>query len=154
MPIITDERWRNRFKRYAPLFFWMILIFVLSSNVGSMSNTSRFIRPLLRFIFPDVPEDTLAIYHGYIRKMAHVTEYAILAFLALRAFFSSSVTLLRKHCFASAFFLVCLVALLDELNQGLIASRTSSPKDVILDCIGGLVAIFVSFFFSKRKKLF
>jgi hypothetical protein len=45
--------WRGRFFRYAPLVLWIGLILFLSSGQASMSNTSRFIRPLLVFLFPN-----------------------------------------------------------------------------------------------------
>ena len=60
--------------QYAPVVFWIAVIFFLSSDQGSMSQTSRFIRPLLEFLFPAAPEETLLIYHGYIRKAAHFTR--------------------------------------------------------------------------------
>ncbi len=65
-----------------PLVIWMAVILGLGFGEASMSETSRFIRPLLIFLFPNAPEATIAVYHGLIRKSAHVTEYAILAFLS------------------------------------------------------------------------
>ncbi|GIU81826.1 MAG: VanZ family protein [Acidobacteria bacterium] len=154
MRALTDsEKWRSRFLRYAPLILWIGVIFLLSSNVGSMNNTSRFIRPLLRFLFPDAPEELLQIYHGYIRKLAHVTEYAILAFFASRAFFSSSVNTIAKNWFVFSFALVVAVACLDEFNQSFLSSRTASPFDVMLDCFGGLVMILLFFAFKAIGKL-
>ena len=100
------SNWRGQIIRYAPLFLWIGVIFYLSSSQGAMSNTSRFIRPLLEWFFPLAPEETLQIYHGYIRKFAHFAEYAALAFLAARAFRSSSIELVRKYWFVFALSLV------------------------------------------------
>ncbi len=144
-------KWRNRFFRYAPLFFWIILIFVLSSNLGSMSNTSRFILPLLKFLFPEAPEEVLKVYHGYIRKTAHVTEYAILAWLAARAFISSSVYLLSKAYITLSFLLVLAVASLDEFQQSFLTSRTASPRDVMLDVLGGTLSLVI-FYLAYQKR--
>ncbi|MCS6874722.1 MAG: VanZ family protein [Pyrinomonadaceae bacterium] len=149
--ISVSSKWRSRFIRYAPLLLWMVIIFLLSSNLGSMSNTSRFIRPLLEFLFPNASEETLQLYHGYIRKFAHIIEYAILAVLASRAFILSSLNLIRKYWFAVAFILVVIVAIADEINQSFITSRTSSPKDVFIDCVGGLVAILVFYILKNRS---
>jgi len=54
--------------RYAPLFFCNGLgNFISSTTQASMSNTSRFIRPLTSvFFFPNAPEETLIVYHSYI----------------------------------------------------------------------------------------
>lgn len=152
---MTDELqkyiWRGRFVRYAPLVLWIGIILYLSTGQASMSNTSRFVRPFLEFLFPNAPEQTLIIYHGYIRKLAHVTVYAILAFWASRAFISSSQKILRLFWFVCAFILVLLVASIDETNQSFLDSRTGSIYDVLLDCFGGFAMIL--FFYLTTKHL-
>jgi VanZ family protein len=114
---LQKSKWRGRVIRYAPLFLWIGIILFASTTQGAMSNTSRFIRPLLEFLFPDAPEEILIVYHGYIRKLAHLVEYAILAFWSSRAFWSSSVKLLQNFWFLFSLFLVFLVASIDEFNQ-------------------------------------
>jgi VanZ family protein len=143
--------WRGRFFRYAPLILWIGVIFFLSSGQGAMSNTSRFIRPLLMFLFPDASEETLTFYHGLIRKLAHPTVYAVLAFFAARAFRFSPRPLLQKYWFAVSLGLVISVAALDELNQSFLASRTGSAFDVGLDTLGGLSMLTVLFFLIRRS---
>lgn len=108
-----------------------------------MSQTSRFIRPLLEFLFPAAPEQTLIIYHSYIRKAAHFTEYAILAFLAVRALAATA----RLHTwrFILPLLLVVAVAVIDEFNQSFEVSRTGSIQDVLLDISGGVVMITMLF---------
>ncbi len=138
--------------RYAPLVLWIGVIMFLSSGQASMSNTSRFIRPLLIFLFPGAPEEILNIYHGYIRKAAHVTVYAILAFWAFRAFYQSSLTRLREFWYAFASLLVLLVAAIDETNQSYLASRSGSIYDVILDMAGGVSMILLIIFFGSYVK--
>ncbi len=135
--------WRGRIIRYAPLVLWIGVILFLSTSQASMSNTSRFIRPLLEFLFPNAAEETLIIYHGYIRKLAHLTEYAILAFWAFWAFSNSNLKKLRRFWFVFAFLLVLLIASIDETNQSYLASRTGSIYDVLLDAAGGLIMILV-----------
>jgi VanZ family protein len=134
---------RERIIRYAPLFLWIVVILFASTTQGAMSNTSRFIRPLLEFLFPNTPEETLILYHGYIRKLAHLSEYAILAFWASRAFWSSSVNFLQKYWFIISLATVFLVASIDEYNQSFNLLRTGSIYDVWLDVSGGLWMIMV-----------
>jgi VanZ family protein len=148
---LTKAKWRGRIFRYAPLVLWIGAIFVASSNTGSMSNTSRFIRPLLEFLFPATPEEILVVYHGYIRKFAHFAEYFALAFLAARAFSGSSVKIVRNYWFIFAPVLIVLVATADETNQSFLASRTSSVYDVLLDSAGGLTMIL---FFGLYRRFF
>ncbi len=137
----TNQKWRGRIIRYAPLILWVAVIFTASSTAGASNNTSRIIRPLLEWFFPDVSALTLDIYHGYIRKLAHFTEYAVLAFLASRAFWLSSQTILQKFWFLWAFLLVVLVASADEYSQSFNVLRTGSIYDVLIDASGGLIMI-------------
>lgn len=120
---------------YVPLIVWTIVMLGLGSGVGAANETSQFIRPLLEFVFPAAAPETLAVYHGYIRKLAHVVEYALLAVLAARVFAGS------KWRFALSLAFVIAVAVADEVNQGFNPARTSSPWDVLLDTAGGAAAL-------------
>src|SRR3954468_921157 len=86
----TVTMWRARMWRYGPLLVWMVLIFLFSTGGLSASNTSRIIRPLLLWLFPDIGEERLNLAHFIVRKAAHLTEYAVLALLAARAFKGSA----------------------------------------------------------------
>lgn len=142
---------KSRVLRYAPLVIWTGVVLFASTGAASMSQTSRFIRPLLEFLFPNAPEGILQTYHGYIRKLAHLTEYAVLAFFAARAFSTSSKNLLRDYWFVFAFVAAAVVACLDEFNQSFNSARTGSPYDVLLDCAGGALMILI-FSFVKYKR--
>jgi len=153
---LRKSDWRKRIYRYAPLVLWIGLILFLSTGQASMSNTSRFIRPFLEFIFPTASEEVLNAYHGYIRKLAHVTVYAVLAFWASRAFFSSSRKFLRQFWFVFALLLTFLIASIDETNQSFLNSRTGSIYDVFLDVSGGLWMVLVFYLATKyqdRRKI-
>ena len=144
--------WRERFFRYAPLILWACLVLFLSTGNASMANTSRFIRPLLEFIFPNSPVETIDFYHACIRKVAHVTEYAMLAFWASRAFFNSSKDSLRRFWYFLVLLLVAFVASTDEFNQSFNASRTSSIYDVLLDISGGTAMITLFYVYQKFRR--
>ncbi len=149
---LQKSKWRGRIIRYAPLLLWIAVILLASTMQGSMSNTSRFIRPLLIFLFPSAPEETLIIYHGYIRKFAHFAEYATLAFFASRAFRSSSIGIVRKYWFVFALGLVALIALIDEYNQSFNPARTGSIYDFLLDVSGGIFMLII--FYTIKTCLF
>lgn len=144
-------RRRRWLTAYAPLVVWIFVVLGLGSGIGSMNETSRIIRPLLEFLFPSASPETLTIYHGYIRKLAHLTEYAVLAFLAVRALSASAIVKLRENRFAIAALLVLAVASLDEFHQSFEASRTSTPWDVVLDMIGGSATATFLYFLDRRK---
>jgi VanZ family protein len=131
---------RGRFIAYAPLFLWIAIILILGSGPGSSAQTSRFIRPLIEFFFPDASPDTFVIVHSFIRKAAHFIEYAVLALLSTRACLASSGGF-RKHWWLCALAVVAAVAITDETSQSFYNSRTSSGWDVSLDMAGGAFAL-------------
>lgn len=135
--------WRGRFIRYAPLILWAAVIFVASSTAGASDNTSRIIGPLLKWLLPDALPETIAAIHGYIRKLAHFTEYAFLAFFAFRAFALSRIPFVRRYWFLWAFLTVVVIASTDEYNQSFNSLRTGSVYDVMIDCAGGATMIAV-----------
>ena len=140
MNVFKDEK-RERMFRFALLFAWLAVIFYLGSASGSMTETSRFIRLLLEFLFPAASEELLAVYHGVVRKFAHIAEYPVLGLLAYRAFSAATTWFLRSRPWLAALLLVAATAVTDEFIQSFIESRTSSPRDVAIDLIGGAAAV-------------
>lgn len=143
--------WKVRLWRYIPLVFWLGFIFFASTGEMSASNTSRFIRPVLLWLFPNISEPSLELIHVVIRKCAHFFEYALLALLAARAFTSSSKNFLRNHWFLSSLLLVIIYALLDEYHQTFVSSRMGSIYDSMIDTTGGLTALVVYFLWKKWR---
>ena len=133
--------WRNRVWRYGPLVVWVCVIFFASTGNLSASNTSRIIRPLLLWLFPDITEASLLQAHFFVRKAAHFTEYAVLALLAARAFLNSSHEKLRRRWHVASFALVAACALLDEYQQSFQPTRTGTIYDSFIDMSGGAAAL-------------
>jgi VanZ family protein len=131
----------QRLRRYLPLVLWMGFISFASTSSFSGASTSRFIRPLVLWLFPDATEETLGIIHFTVRKVAHFAEYAVLGFLAARAFTTSSHGIIRRRWFPVALFLVVVYALFDEFHQSYVPSRGGSFYDSLIDTAGGLVAL-------------
>jgi len=129
--------------RYLPLLAWLIFISYASSDNFSAANTSRIIGPLVLWLFPSTTPETLAVVHFVVRKIAHFTEYAILAYLAARAFRTSHRTALANRWFLAALVLIVIYALLDEYHQAYVPSRTASIYDSLIDMSGGLVMLLV-----------
>lgn len=141
---------RGRALAYAPLIFWIGVILILGSGPGSSAQTSRFIRPLIEFLFPNAAPDTFLIVHGLIRKAAHFIEYAVLALLAARAFLRSPGTRVYRNWIVLSLAVVAVVASLDEFNQSFYCSRTGSGWDVMLDAAGGVFAVLCVWIFKRR----
>jgi VanZ family protein len=95
--------------RWAPVVAWAALIFGLSS-VSDLGTG-------------------LGIWDLVLRKFAHMTEYAILAALLVRA--------LRQPGWAVALGIAYSIS--DEVHQSFISGRHGSPFDVLIDAIGVIV---------------
>ena len=100
--------------RWIPVVLWAAVIFALSS-VPSLDSG-------------------LGTWDTVLRKGAHMTEFAILAALLVRA--TGSV--------AWAFGLALAYAASDEVHQGFVRGRHSSPVDVGIDTIGLALGILVA----------
>ncbi|HKG46584.1 MAG TPA: VanZ family protein [Pyrinomonadaceae bacterium] len=128
---------------YLPLIAWLAFISFASSGSFSAGNTSRIIGPLILWLFPNTSLETLALIHFITRKIAHFTEYAILGFLAARAFRTSPRPAIRQRWFLICVTLIVVYALMDEYHQSFVPSRTASIFDSLIDMTGGLTALII-----------
>jgi VanZ family protein len=116
------------------------VILAFSGDDFSAQSTSRILAPLLRWLFPELHPATLHALHGWLRKAAHLIEYAALGLLAFRALrLSLAISLLRTALLGLA--VVLAVAAADELRQSWLASRTGSLADVGIDLAGGALGV-------------
>jgi VanZ family protein len=129
--------------RYVPLIAWLGFISFASTDSFSASNTSRIIGPLILWLFPKTTPETLAIVQFFTRKIAHFTEYAILGFLAARAFRTSPRDAIRNRWFLICATIVVVYALVDEYHQSFVPSRTASIYDSFIDMLGGMTALLI-----------
>ena len=141
----------HRLSRYGPLVVWAALIFIGSSSVLSGTNTSVVLRPVL-WLFPHASEATLALIHLLVRKAGHLTEYAILALFAARAFRTSTREFLRTRWFWVALLFVVAYSLSDEFHQSFVPSRTASIYDSMIDSVGGLTALVLLVIRQRRVR--
>jgi VanZ family protein len=128
-------------KSWLPVALWMAFIFIGSTDLMSAEHTSRYLTPLLLWLKPDISLDTIAQIHFLVRKIAHLTEYAILAILLMRALCERATSLWRGA--AVVLIVAVLFALADEYHQSFVASRTSSLGDAAIDSAGVLLGIFI-----------
>jgi VanZ family protein len=130
--------------RYLPLIAWLAFISFASSGSFSAGNTSRIIGPLILWLFPNTTPETLLMVHFITRKLAHFTEYAILGFLAARAFRTSPTAAISGRWLLISATLIVSFALLDEYHQTFVPTRTGSIYDSFIDIAGGLTALLVT----------
>jgi VanZ family protein len=113
----------DRFLRlWGPVLVWAAVIFALSS-IPSLNSG-------------------LGTWDEVLRKCAHVTEYAILGVLLLRAIGRELPALLVGIAYAAS----------DELHQHFVHGRHASPVDVAIDAAGLLLGIFLVRGFLQSRR--
>ena len=132
----------------------MVVIFGASTGLGSPEHTSRFVRPILLWLFPHISEDTIDLVHHCVRKTAHCVEYSILAFLIWRVVRASAAVALQRPSrhFRLALLLAALYAATDETHQLFVPGREAAVGDVLLDTCGAAVGLAVTWCVVRMRK--
>jgi VanZ family protein len=133
----------------------MALIFSASSDANSFERSSRIIGPLLHWLFPQMPDDTMHFIILLVRKCAHLTEYAVLALLLWRALRKPMKDNPRPWVWREARFALLIVALYaasDEFHQIFVPTRTAQVSDVFVDTAGGAGGLLALWAFGHRRK--
>jgi VanZ family protein len=111
----------RQFKLWGPVVVWAAVIFALSS-VPSLSSG-------------------LGTWDEVLRKGAHITEYAILGALLLRALGRALPALAVGIAYAAT----------DEVHQHFVRGRHSSPFDVAFDACGLALGLLVALSVQSRS---
>jgi VanZ family protein len=146
---------RTFFKYWLPLLAWMTVIFTASSDTKSFEHSSRILAPLLRWLFPQIPDDTVHLIVLTARKCAHLIEYAVLAMLLWRALRKPAKNDPRPWNWREvkvALLVVFLYATTDEIHQIFVFSRTPRAHDVILDTLGGAAGLFALWILGRWRR--
>jgi hypothetical protein len=148
-PTSRPSRWRW----WWPAVVMMLFIFIGSTDLGAMSHQSRFLVPLLRW-FGLGDAAVLGVILA-MRKLAHLTEYAVLGILVWRAW-------LQRPAFrpavawpwpaASIPLAICVgYALLDEFHQSFVPSRGASLGDVLIDSAGAAIGLALLWWWHRTR---
>src|SRR5438552_18882821 len=132
-----------------PVIAWMVLMFAGSTDALSAAHTSRFLIPFLRWLDPQISLQAILAIHFTLRKVGHFTEYAILAALLWRALRGTFSAINKATLTSCAFLVAAAFAMSDEYHQSFVPTRTASAHDVMIDCIGALVAVLLCTLFTR-----
>src|SRR5512146_1374795 len=145
-------------------------VIVLESFAGSSEHTGRILEPLLTWILGPLPPLTFFKIHYCIRKLGHLSGYAILGGFAFRAWWTTlaagrsdsrrpalswQAMLSRWNLRAAglAVLIVFAIAGLDEWHQSFEPGRGSSFHDVLLDTMGGMLSQIVLLEISEARRM-
>lgn len=115
---------------------WLLVVLQFSSGGYSAEWSLLGLRPLMQML--GLAPEQADLVHFFIRKSAHVVEYAVLGFLAFRA---AALSLAPPRAAACAFLLCAFVATLDEVHQASEPTRTGTAADVVLDLAGATLGL-------------
>lgn len=157
---------KNKIYPWLPVMFWMIIIFLFSSQPAYQSDgiSRGFTNILLEIIGKIIPldvmtstsADLLSKYNHIVRKAAHFTVYLILGILVANAFEKSN-RMFNKKIFLYSFCICILYAATDEFHQLFVSGRGGQLKDVLIDSSGsftGLTIYSIINIIYKKLKLF
>lgn len=128
------EKGKRTFFVFGPLILWSLVIFSFSS-------------------FPTVETSEIYWWDFAIKKTAHFVEYFILTILSYRAVVFYEDKLSSKEIFLICFLFSFLYAASDEYHQSFVPGREAKVRDVLIDNIGILSAIwYIKKSFPKAPK--
>jgi len=147
------SRLKNILWYWVPAVAWMAMVLGASTDPFSAKNTGAILHAVLVWIFGHMNAATFGLVHFLVRKSAHFTEYAILSALWFRAIRVHLSNLWRVRWALVGLVASLSVAILDEVHQSFVPSRTSSAHDVLLDFCGAFFAQLVIWYTLRRKEL-
>ena len=121
---------------------WLAIVLFLGTGPFGITQTGPWLIPLLKTLTPWATARELHGFHIVLRKLWHLTQYAILA----RTWMGGVLVWRRLPLRAAAWaaLLVCVAcAFVDELHQSMLLTRTGSVGDAILDCLGALMMLMM-----------
>lgn len=132
-------------KFWLPALLWAFVIFSASGDQKSVHRSSRIIEPVVRWLIPDVSDETVQRTVLIVRKWAHITEYAVFAALLLHGFRASMKAVpgeWSSRCARFAWLGATAFAITDEWHQLYVPGRQGSPWDVLIDSCGAVLGLF------------
>ena len=142
-------------KYWLVIVLWFALIFVASSDTKSSQRSSRIIGPLLHWLFPEMPEETVGDVVTLARECVHLAVYGVLALLYWRAFRKPVKNDTRPWSWIearNALIGVVIYAITDELHQAFVPSRQGSVLDVFIDTVGGAMGLLALWAYGRWRK--
>lgn len=136
---------------------WMCVIFAFSAQTkeesGAVSEgfSYHMVNATGLLLHLNIDEEKIReianAIEGFVRKGAHMTEYAILAILIYTWLGRWQMSRLRMFC--AAVILASLYACSDEVHQLFVAGRAGRASDVLIDSAGAVVGLALFLFIKK-----
>lgn len=146
-----------RWCAFIPAILMMMIIFSYSAEGGEESSSlslrvsEKIIRTVDHITGNSMSEEDISTWtdniHFYVRKAAHMTEYAILVCLIYIGFCVNYMS--RMRFLGISYVITVIYASTDELHQRFVGGRSGNIKDVCIDASGALIACAIIYLIHK-----
>ena len=148
-----SSRLNRKLLAWLPTLCWLVVLACFSTDVFSADHTGRTLMRIIHWLYGPISDPQFQFIHFLVRKSAHFFSYGLLSLLA---FFSWRATLPDVRPWLAKWSGLALLLTLaagssDELHQRFVASRTSSPWDVLLDMTGAVFFQLLLMAIMKRS---
>lgn len=139
------------------IILWAIIVFYFSHQPSEKSsNISTQTTSIFLKWIPTIQQEDKQVFlnlvervNPIIRKLAHLSIYMIGGFLLL--VFMNTFKISKNLKISFALFIGTLYAISDELHQYFVPGRSCELRDVLIDTLGLIIGILVSYFIMKKR---
>lgn len=131
------------------LIIWRNSLFPASESAAQSSNVMELLAPLLSAI--PIPVASL---HTLVRKLAHMTEFALLGacWTAALTRIESGGCSAKKTRICYVLLICILTAMVDETIQAFVPGRGSLVTDVWIDTLGAVIGMGILCLFRRCRQ--
>lgn len=139
MTSLSRQKTNRPLLAWLAVAIWIGVIFLFSHQAYSGAITEEYLHDA------NIP----------IRKLAHITEFAILFLLSRFAISQSSFssTWGNTRLSVAAYVFTLANALFDEWHQSLVPGRSATLSDAAVDMLGAMIAWAAVYFLVRNRKL-
>jgi VanZ family protein len=131
---------------------WAALIFYLSTPPFGAHRSVPILARLLAFFDLSLSDTTLHVLDSFIRTLAHLTEYAVLALLLYRSCRGRTGPGWSARLAFWCVGIAALYAVTDEYHQSFSSTRGASALDCVLDTVGAALGMLVAYFWARVSR--
>lgn len=144
---------RNVLLWWLPTLVWLCVLALFSTDTFSAEHTGSVLLRLIHFLYGNISPETFRELNFAVRKSAHFFSYGLLSAFAFFSWRASLPNLKPSSAWwsALALLLTLLAGSSDEIHQTFVASRTPSPRDVMIDMAGAVFFQLVIAWTMQRR---
>jgi VanZ family protein len=141
---------KNKWLRWGLVFLWFSIIYYFTESPAfTGENTASIIDDIIQKLqlkHMNNISDGFLSWNYIVRKLAHLSVFGMLAFLAWKAMYS------RRFAWLGAWGIAVLCAIFDEWHQSFQPGRVPLVSDVLIDALGAAFALLLVRIYLRIKR--